>query len=336
MSPLPFARLRPFALLVALLVALLGLLTAAACDDGGGSADGRSGGAPPPPPARPRVALVMKTLTNPFFAEMERGARVAEAELGIELVVRTAAQETSIEQQVGIVENLIGTVDAIVIAPGDSVRLIPVLKKARDAGMPVVNVDNRLDAGFAKEIGLTGVPFIGVDNQRGAYLAVKALVGAPDTQVEAAVIEGIRSAANAEERRRGAMTAFAEAPQVAVVASETANWKIDEAYDVAGRIMAEHPNVRLLFCANDMMALGAARYLADTGRSEVRVAGYDALAEARQALTEGRMVATVNQKADRQGYLGVTTAVKWLRGGSVPPETIIEVEVVTGHAPRPR
>ena len=108
---------------------------------------------------KPRIALVMKTLTNPFFAEMERGARRAEAELDIELLVKTAAQETSIEQQIAIVDDLIrDRVDAIVIAPGDLFKLIPVLAKARKAGIVVINVDNRLDpAARRRELG-SGTP----------------------------------------------------------------------------------------------------------------------------------------------------------------------------------
>ncbi len=75
--------------------------------------------APLPATARPRIALVMKTLTNPFFIEMEKGARRAEQEeQELDLLVRTAAQETSIEQQIGIVDQLIrDRVAAIVIAP---------------------------------------------------------------------------------------------------------------------------------------------------------------------------------------------------------------------------
>jgi ribose transport system substrate-binding protein len=65
------------------------------------------------------TALAMKTLTHPFFIEMEKGARRAEAEMRVNLQVRTAAQETSIEQQIQIVNDLIAVhVDAIVIAPG--------------------------------------------------------------------------------------------------------------------------------------------------------------------------------------------------------------------------
>jgi ribose transport system substrate-binding protein len=92
------------------------------------------------------IALVMKTLTNPFFIEMEKGARLAEEEFKINLIVKTGAQETSIDQQIKIVDDLIiAKVDAIVIAPGGSTELIPVLKKAQDAGIVVVNIDNQLD-----------------------------------------------------------------------------------------------------------------------------------------------------------------------------------------------
>ncbi|RYF15587.1 MAG: sugar ABC transporter substrate-binding protein, partial [Oxalobacteraceae bacterium] len=125
-----------------------------------------------PASRRKRVALVMKTLTNPFFVGMESGARQAEAALDFELLVKTAAQETSIEQQVIIVEGLIrAKVDAIVISPGDSFRLVPILKKAHDAGIVVINVDNRLDPDFAAKTGFTP-PFVGVDNKHGAADAV--------------------------------------------------------------------------------------------------------------------------------------------------------------------
>ena len=63
---------------------------------------------------------------------MEKGARRAEKELGIKLIVKTAAQETSFEQQVTIVDDLIhsGSVDAIVIAPADAYHLVPSVKNA--------------------------------------------------------------------------------------------------------------------------------------------------------------------------------------------------------------
>lgn len=277
-----------------------------------------------------RVALIMKTLTNPFFVEMERGARRAQQETGIDLQVRTATQETSIDQQIQLVDNEIKAgAQAIVIAPGDSTRLVPVLKQAQDAGIRIVNIDNRLNADAMVAAGMRPVPFISVDNEQGAFKAASYLVAKVDKPAEAAILEGIRSADNAARRKAGAQRGLASNAKVRVVASETANWKIDEAYAVTAALFREHPKISLIFCANDMMAIGAIKYLAETGRSSVRVAGFDALDEAKTAIRARQMVVTVDQQAAEQGYLGVKTAVAMLQGETVPDDIQVETMLVT-------
>lgn len=329
---------------VNLLLGILASVWLAACDDpkpvqkGTAMVEGAAKSEPAAisAPKRIQIALVMKTLTNPFFVEMERGARKAETELGIELLVKTAAQETSIEQQVAIVEELVRQkVDAIVIAPGDSVKLIPALKRAQDAGLAVVNIDNRLDGDFSRTLGLRTVPFISVDNEQGAFLVASVLTSGVTEPAKAAVIEGIRSASNAESRKAGALRAFSGNPAVTVVAQESANWKIDEAYDVAKGLFTREPGITLLFCANDMMALGAARYIQEAGLSNVRIAGFDALADAMEAVKQGTLTATVDQQAGRQGYLGVVYANRMISGETMPPETMVDVRILTTQPAKP-
>lgn len=291
-----------------------------------------------PPAAGPagggkKVALVMKTLTNPFFVEMEKGARRAEKEFGIELLVRTAAQETSIDQQIGIVDGLIDEkVDAIVIAPGDSQRLVPVLKKAASAGIRLVNIDNRLDASALQQAGLARVPFISVDNETAAYRSAKFIADQATVPTKAAILEGIASADNARQRKVGAERAFAENKRIRLVASEPANWRIDEGYAVTRKMFAAHPDIRLLFAANDMMALGALQYLKEANRPDVKVASYDALDEAVKEVTAGRLMVTVDQQAAEQGYQGVATALRLLAGKAVPDELLIDSRLVTAPA----
>ncbi len=317
-----------------ILLALLALSAlASGCSDPDSQPPPQTGQtlAPPAQPAaKPVIALVMKTLTNPFFIAMEQGARQAERALGVQLRVRTAAQETSIEQQIQIVEELIrAPVDAIVIAPGDSLELIPALKKAQEAGIPVINIDNRLDPVYAARLGLTGVPFISVDNEKGAYQAAKFLSDRLRVPTRVAVLEGIRSAANAEARLRGALRAFAENPAITVVAHETAHWKIDEGYQVTAALFARYPDLGALFCANDMMALGALKYLEERGQHQVLVAGFDAIEPARMAIRAGALAASVDQQADKQGDLGVRYAVRALAGETLPAETLIETRLIT-------
>lgn len=283
-----------------------------------------------------KIGFVMKTLTNPFFVEMEKGARRAEKELGVELQVKTAAQETSIEQQIQIIDDLVaGKVDAIVIAPGDSQRLVPVLKKAADAGIKLINIDNRLDPEAVRQAGLKPVPFISVDNEKAAYASAKFIADGARSGTQAAILEGIRSADNARQRMEGAKRAFAENKAIRLVASESANWKIDEGYAVTKQIFTKHPQVKLLFAANDMMALGALKFLKESKRSDVKVAAYDALDEAVAEVTAGHLAVTVNQQAAEQGFQGVMLATRVLKGETVPEVTLIDTRLITGESGKP-
>jgi ribose transport system substrate-binding protein len=295
---------------------------------GAAQSDGQAGSTPQS--GKYTIALVMKTLTNPFFIEMEKGARRAEQELGINLVVKTGAQETSIDQQITIVEGLIDRqVDAILIAPADSVQLIPALKKAQDAGIVIINIDNQLDAQAAEKAGLVNVPFISVNNEQGAYLSAQYISRDISVPTQAIILEGIVTAKNAQDRKAGALRAFGENQNIQVVASKSANWKIDEAHDAAAALFKEYPAVKIVFCANDMMAFGVIQYLQETGKTGVKVAAYDALAEAMSFLKDGSLQATIDQQAAIQAYTGVQYAIQALNGEQLPPITLLPVMLVT-------
>src|SRR5262245_24951802 len=87
-----------------------------------------------PANSSPTVALVMKTLNNPFFIDMERGAREAAKRLQVNLLVQAAEREVDVEKQMQIVENLIQRkVDAICITPSGSKEIVPAIVKANQA-----------------------------------------------------------------------------------------------------------------------------------------------------------------------------------------------------------
>lgn len=281
----------------------------------------------------PKVALIMKSLTNPFFIEMERGARRAEREAGIELQVTATSQETAVEQQIQLIEDQIKRkVDAIIITPNDPQRLIPALKRAQDAGIKVVNIDDRLNPETVAASGMKPVPFISVDGEDAAYRAAK-FAAEPITQPsEVAIIEGVRSTENSAKRQRGAERAFKENSKLKIVASETARWQIDEGYEVAKRVFTAHPKIRVVACANDLMAIGVMKYLSESGKTGVRVAGFDALDEAKAAIRAGSMAVTVDQQSAQQGYQGVMTALKLMRGEAVESVVRVEARLLTRDA----
>jgi len=279
----------------------------------------------------PTVALVMKTLLNPFFVAMKEGAEAAARDHEVRLLVRTAATETSYAKQVGILDALIDTgVDAVVISPADSVQVIPALKRVQQAGIVLINIDNPLDRAAAQAYDLEPVPLITVDNERGAYLAAAHIAAqVPDGErAQAAILEGLPGIDTTLTRRRGATRAFADVPRVTLVASETANFEITQAHAVTLSLLDRFPNLRLLFASNDMMAIGAVRALKDTHRTGVLVAGFDALEEAKDAIRRGDLEVTVDQQAHRQGYLGVSYAVRRLAGEALPDRTIVDILLV--------
>src|SRR6476659_7559326 len=127
--------------------------------------------------SRPRIALVMKTLNNPFFIDMQRGAEDAAKRLDVDLVVQAAERETDVERQMQIVENLIQAhVDALALTPSGSREVVPAVAKANAAKIPVVIVDTRLDRKAAADAGVTTASFVGSDNYRGGQLIGEYLV----------------------------------------------------------------------------------------------------------------------------------------------------------------
>lgn len=281
-------------------------------------------------PAAIKVVLVLKSFTNPFFVEMAKGARTAQQVVDLDLQIMTTTPETSVEQQIRMVEGLIkARADAIVITPVDVRRLVPVLKKAQDAGIKLMNIDERLDPGALKANGLQTVPFVGVDSERGAYQAAKFMAAQIRQPTQAAIIEGIPGTNTSIDRKRGAQRAFDENGHLRIVATGAANWKADEAYELAKSMFKTHPKIGIVYCTNDLMAIGLIRYLQESGRSKVLVAGFDALDEAKRAIRAGQMVVTVDQLAARQGYLGVTSALKLVHGDTVSDQTLIDTALVT-------
>ncbi len=278
------------------------------------------------------IGLVMKTLNNPYFLEIEKGAKKAADELGVTLDVKAAQEETSIEQQIAIVEDMIAKkYAAIAIAPSGSKEIVDVVKKALDAGIKVINIDNRIDPDAAAAAGIK-VPYVGASNFDGGYMAGKYLAEQLGGAGKVAIIEGIQGVDNAEGRKNGAIKAFEEFPGIQLVASQSANWATEEALNVMTNILQANPDLSGVFCANDMMAFGAVQAIEAAGKNGIMVAGYDALEQALQYLDEGKMICTIDQRPDLVGYYGIAYCLDEINGKTVPEEYMVTLENRTSNA----
>ena len=286
-------------------------------------------------PEKPKVALVMKSLANEFFLTMEDGAKAYQKEHASEfdLISNGIKDESDTSNQIRIVEQMIvSKVDALVIAPADSKALVPVLKKAMDAGIQVVNIDNQLDADVLKSKNLD-VPFVGPDNRKGASAVGAYLAKQLQAGDQVGIIEGVPTTTNAQQRTAGFKDAM-DAAQMKVVSVQSGNWEIDKGNAVASAMLNEYPNLKALLAGNDSMALGAVSAVRAAGKAgKVMVVGYDNINAIKPMLKDGRVLATADQFAARQAVFGIEAALKKVKGEKVETNDkgVIEtpVELVT-------
>lgn len=250
---------------------------------------------------------------------------------------KAAEREVDVERQMQIVENLIqARVSALALTPAGSREAVPAVAKANLAGIPVVIVDTRLDAQAAEEAGVRVASFVGSDNYHGGQIVGRYLVEASSGRARVGILEGIPGHETGDSRIRGFRDAIAASPEVAVVASQTANWEREQGFTVFQNMLQAHPDLDTVFACNDMMALGAIEAIAAARRTgAIRVLGFDAVDDARRALEAGTLHATVAQYPDEMGRVAVETAVKVLRGEAVPPETVVRIGLVTKERANP-
>jgi ribose transport system substrate-binding protein len=282
-------------------------------------------------PGRPTVALVLKTLNHPFFVDMRRGAQEAADRLGVNLQVQAAEREIDVEKQMQIVENLIQTgIQALAITPSGSREIVSALVKARDAKVPIVVVDTRLDAKAAADAGVRAETFVGSDNYEGGRLAGEYLLTATGGKAHVGILEGIPGHETGDSRLRGFRDAVKGSPGVTIVASQPANWERDQGFNVFQNMLQAHPDIDSVFACSDLMALGALEAIAAARRTgTIKVVGFDALDDARKAIAAGTMEASVAQFPAEMGRAAIESAVKVIHGEKIPGDIKVKLELVT-------
>jgi ribose transport system substrate-binding protein len=282
-------------------------------------------------PDKPRVALVMKSLANEFFFTMEQGAKAHQQAHASEydLLANGIKDELDVSRQIDLVEQMIAQkVNAIVIAPADSKALVPVCKKAQQAGITVVNIDNKFDDAVLASSGVK-FPFVGPDNRKGAKAVGDFLAKQLQAGDQVFIVEGAPNAFNGLQRKLGFEDAMKSAG-LNIVSSQSGYWETDKANQLVSAIATEHPDLKAILCANDSMALGAVAALRAAGKLDrVRVVGFDNIAAAQQLVREGKLLATADQHGDQLAVFGIEYALEMLKNKSTPADRETPVDLVT-------
>jgi ABC-type sugar transport system substrate-binding protein len=278
--------------------------------------------------------VLLKTLSNPFWGAMEQGVRDGAEEAGVEYYLQAVESDQAAEPQLNVCNTMLERNPAVMITASiNSNNLLPCLKRANEAGIPVVDLDANIDYDVAKEAGVEIAFTIGSDNEaagaQGADYVVERL-GA-DATGPVLVIEGLSGNITGQRRAKGFADRLQEtAPGLEIVASLPGDWDRGKAANITNDILTRNPDLKAIFAANDVMALGAVEtaYAAGKGDDIVMV-GVDGNVDAVESIKAGRLDASVAQLPYLVGKQAVEKVTEVLNGAEVEQFIAVPTLVLT-------
>lgn len=155
------------------------------------------------------------------------------------------------------------------------------------------------------------------------------LAGTLSAGDEVAIIGGISTAFNAQQRQQGFEDAMNDAG-INIVSIQNGDWDQAKASTIAAALVAEYPKLKAILCSNDNMAIGAVAALRQAGKAGViRVVGFDNIAASHPLLRSGDMVATADQYAAELAVYGIEYALEILESNVPPADRKTPVTLVT-------
>jgi ribose transport system substrate-binding protein len=141
--------------------------------------------------------------------------------------------------------------------------------------------------------------------------------------------------ASVQDRTKGFQEALAKYPGIQIVGRPSADGQRARAMAVMEDMLQTHPDLNGVFGINDDSALGAVSVLEAARRTDVVVVGFDATAQAIEAIRRGGpLKADIAQYPERIGRTVIEMVDRHLRGERVSPIVSVEVAVVdAAHLP---
>ena len=274
-------------------------------------------------------AVILKTLSNDFWATMKKGIEEEAAKQGIKVDIFAAQSEDDTEGQLRILENCLAkNYKAIGVAPLSPTNLINGIVQANKKGIYVMNIDEKIDMDSLKAAGGSVIAFATTDNVKVGEKGANYIIDKLTDGGEVAIIEGKAGNASGEARKQGATAAFEAKDNIKLVGSQPADWDRQKALDTAASMIQQNPNLKAFYCCNDTMALGALQAVKNAGKlGEIMVVGTDGAAEARESVEAGELSATVAQNSAEIGAVSLRQMIKAVNDGAeidanATPETI--------------
>lgn len=270
-------------------------------------------------------SLVWNT-SVPFYSNFIKGQQDAAKKLGVTLDLQNGNGDLS--TQVAVIQQFIAKkVDFIIVTPSDAQGIVPVIKQANAAGIPVIAANNRVGEGAQI------VTFVGADDLEFGKMQGQLLLKAIGNSGNVGLILGALGTSAQLLRQQGLSEVLKSAPGVKIIAQQTADWDNAKALAVVQDWLNKYPKGQIdAIIDQGPEGANAAKYAYDNGRTDVKFLMGDYPADVKKGIEDGYVYGTVDQDPYPQGYSAVELAVKWLKGqkDQVPaPNDYLPLPIVT-------
>ncbi len=260
------------------------------------------------------IPLISKGFQHQFWQAVKQGAEQAAKDYKVTITFEGPESETMVDKQIDMLSAALAKKPAALgFAALDSKAALPLLQKAKAAGIPVIAFDSGVDS----DIPLTTCA---TDNVAAAAYAADMMAKLINNEGEVAVIVHDQTSRTGIDRRDGFVNRIkAKYPKIKVVAVQYGEGDHLKSTDLAKAIIQSHPNLKGFFGANEGSAIGVMNGVKEMKKiGKIVVIGYDSGAQQIAAIKAGEMNGAITQNPVGIGYKTVECAVKALKGEKFP------------------
>lgn len=274
------------------------------------------------------IAVIVKTTNSNFWQNVNKGATAAvDGQSDITMTFDGPASESDIAAEVNMVDNAVNKgVAGIVLAPSDPDALVPAVKRANEAGIPVAIIDSALsDAGKG-----TYQTFLSTDNCAAGKLAADRMIELTGGEGKVAVMSYV-AGVGSEIGRVGCFVDKIKADsKIEIVGPYYSQSQMATALNQTTDVLAANPDLKGIFGANEPTAVGMGRAIKQAGKAgQVAAIGFDGNKDLQDFVKDGTLNAILVQGSFQMGEKGVQAVMELIDGKSVEPQIDTGVVLVT-------
>jgi ribose transport system substrate-binding protein len=259
--------------------------------------------------AKAKIAYMPPATEFNYYMAIGEGIKAKAAELGIDTFMLAPQSGSDIATQMKMLQDVTTqNVDAIILSTHDENAAAPLVKKAVDQGIAVIIVNSDI-AAFPSPVNAV----VGYGQRKGTHSLGEYAAKMVNYKANVGVLEG-QPGYHSTERIGGFLDAFKNYPDMKIIASLPTAWNVETGNKAMMDMIQAHPEINLVVCANDYIAIGAAKAAEALNRKDILIFGNDGDTTGMEDIAAGRWTATQNTTPFIMGKVALQVAMDVLNG----------------------